>query len=186
MNCCHHFKGTRFRPLSLDLPKPLFPIAGRPIIQHHIEACVQLKQLKEILIIGYYPAAQMEKFVTDMQTVYNVSIRFVCFCCLLVVHVQWVEKNSDKERNWQNSQVFARVYSTWHSGRHVSFSRSNSCRKSIGIFRIKRWRLFGFSTQRTLWISSIEKWTSRSEWLQWKCVFLWVFVWKTYIDFQKQ
>ena len=31
--------GTRFRPLSLELPKPLFPIAGFPLIHHHIEAC---------------------------------------------------------------------------------------------------------------------------------------------------
>uniref|UniRef100_F1LH52 Mannose-1-phosphate guanyltransferase alpha-A n=1 Tax=Ascaris suum TaxID=6253 RepID=F1LH52_ASCSU len=30
-------KGTRFRPLSLQLPKPLFPIAGVPLIEHHIE-----------------------------------------------------------------------------------------------------------------------------------------------------
>ncbi|VDK86664.1 unnamed protein product [Litomosoides sigmodontis] len=29
-------KGTRFRPLSLQLPKPLFPIAGVPLIEHHI------------------------------------------------------------------------------------------------------------------------------------------------------
>lgn len=69
------YAGTRFRPLSLDLPKPLFPIAGRSIIQHHIEACVQLDELKEILVIGYYPVAQMEKFVSDMQTIYDVSIR---------------------------------------------------------------------------------------------------------------
>lgn len=61
----------------MDLPKPLFPIAGRSIIQHHIEACVQLKELKEILVIGYYPAAQMEKFVSDMQNLYDVSIRYL-------------------------------------------------------------------------------------------------------------
>lgn len=67
--------GTRFRPLSLDIPKPLFPIAGKSIIQHHIEACVRVKELKEILVIGYYPASQMEKFVTDMQNLYDVSIR---------------------------------------------------------------------------------------------------------------
>ena len=28
-----HSKGTRFRPLSLDCPKPLFPIGGRPMIE---------------------------------------------------------------------------------------------------------------------------------------------------------
>lgn len=70
--------GTRFRPLSLDIPKPLFPVAGRPIIQHHIEACVQLKDLKEILIIGYYPVPQMEQFIKDMHSIYDdVSIRYV-------------------------------------------------------------------------------------------------------------
>ena len=46
-------KGTRFRPLSLDVPKPLFPVAGCPIVQHHIEACVQLPELREILILGF-------------------------------------------------------------------------------------------------------------------------------------
>lgn len=34
-------KGTRFRPLSLELPKPLFPIGDKPMIEHHIEACTK-------------------------------------------------------------------------------------------------------------------------------------------------
>uniref|UniRef100_A0A1B0A7D2 Uncharacterized protein n=1 Tax=Glossina pallidipes TaxID=7398 RepID=A0A1B0A7D2_GLOPL len=70
-------KGTRFRPLSLDMPKPLFPIAGRPIIQHHIEACVQLPNLKEILIIGYYPQAEMDNFVVSLQNLYSINIRYL-------------------------------------------------------------------------------------------------------------
>lgn len=70
-------KGTRFRPLSLDIPKPLFPVAGRPIIQFHIEACMQVKNLKEILIIGTNAAPQMEAFVKEMQTIYDVSIRYL-------------------------------------------------------------------------------------------------------------
>lgn len=70
--------GTRFRPLSLDIPKPLFPVAGLPIIQHHIEACARVPQIAEILIIGYYPAAQMEQFVSEMQLLYDdVVIRWV-------------------------------------------------------------------------------------------------------------
>ena len=34
--------GTRFRPLSLEIPKPLFPIAGFPILHHLIESCAQV------------------------------------------------------------------------------------------------------------------------------------------------
>ncbi|XP_073962919.1 GDP-mannose pyrophosphorylase A [Choristoneura fumiferana] len=70
-------KGTRFRPLSLDTPKPLFPIAGLPLIQHHIAACVKLRECREILIIGSYPAANMAQFVGDMQKEYSVVIRYL-------------------------------------------------------------------------------------------------------------
>lgn len=70
-------KGTRFRPLSLDTPKPLFPIAGKPVIQHHVEACVCIKELKEILILGFYPASQMQQFVSNMQNLYDVNIRYL-------------------------------------------------------------------------------------------------------------
>lgn len=67
--------GTRFRPLSLNLPKPLFPVAGYPIIQHHIEACAKLNDLKEILIIGYYATNEMQHFIGFMQIQYTISIR---------------------------------------------------------------------------------------------------------------
>ena len=40
------FEGTRFRPLSFDLPKPLFPVAGYPIIYHHIYALSQVLYFK--------------------------------------------------------------------------------------------------------------------------------------------
>lgn len=67
--------GTRFRPLSLDTPKPLFPVAGVPLIQHLIEACTRLEECKEILIIGSYTANNMAQFVSDMQKEYRVIIR---------------------------------------------------------------------------------------------------------------
>lgn len=70
-------KGTRFRPLSLDVLKPLFPIAGLPMIQHHIEACVRMEEVREVLIIGFYPTAQMESFVDQMQSEYKINIRYL-------------------------------------------------------------------------------------------------------------
>ncbi|CAK1591196.1 unnamed protein product [Parnassius mnemosyne] len=70
-------KGTRFRPLSLDTPKPLFPIAGLPLIQHHIAACAKLQECKEILIIGSYTTTQLAQFVNDMQKEYHVIIRYL-------------------------------------------------------------------------------------------------------------
>jgi len=70
-------KGTRFRPLSLDEPKPLFSVAGYPIIQHHIEACVKVPDLKEIIILGYYAAGAMSEFVSNMIHLYGINIRYL-------------------------------------------------------------------------------------------------------------
>ncbi|XP_075216156.1 GDP-mannose pyrophosphorylase A [Lycorma delicatula] len=70
-------KGTRFRPLSLDIPKPLFRVAGLPMIQHHIEALVNVAGLKEILILGYYPTRDLEDFVTEMIQEYKINIRYL-------------------------------------------------------------------------------------------------------------
>ncbi|KAL0268220.1 UNVERIFIED_CONTAM: hypothetical protein PYX00_010246 [Menopon gallinae] len=70
-------KGTRFRPLSLDIPKPLFPIAGLPMIQHHIEACAAVPNLKEILILGYYPASELSSFIADMMQEHKIIIRYL-------------------------------------------------------------------------------------------------------------
>jgi mannose-1-phosphate guanylyltransferase len=63
-------KGTRFRPLSLDMPKPLFPIAGRPMIQHHIEALDNVDSVGEVLILGSYANAEMAPFVKKMSDRY--------------------------------------------------------------------------------------------------------------------
>ena len=39
---CRWCVGTSFRPLSLEVPQPLFPVAGYPVIYHHIEAASQV------------------------------------------------------------------------------------------------------------------------------------------------
>uniref|UniRef100_H3AGB6 GDP-mannose pyrophosphorylase A n=2 Tax=Latimeria chalumnae TaxID=7897 RepID=H3AGB6_LATCH len=71
-------KGTRFRPLSFEVPKPLFPVAGVPMIQHHIEACVKVPNMKEILLIGFFqPNESLNRFLMSAQQEFRVSIRYL-------------------------------------------------------------------------------------------------------------
>ncbi|XP_039613324.1 mannose-1-phosphate guanyltransferase alpha-A isoform X2 [Polypterus senegalus] len=71
-------KGTRFRPLSFEVPKPLFPVAGVPMLQHHIEACVKVPNMKEILLIGFYqPNEELNRFLSSAQQEFRVSIRYL-------------------------------------------------------------------------------------------------------------
>nr|CAB3249825.1 mannose-1-phosphate guanyltransferase alpha-like [Phallusia mammillata] len=71
-------KGTRFRPLSLDVPKPIFPVAGIPMIQHHIEACSKVPEIKEVNLIGFFHYTEMLKsFITMAKQKYSLSIKYL-------------------------------------------------------------------------------------------------------------
>lgn len=71
-------KGTRFRPLSLELPKPLFPIGGYPVVYHHIEACKKILDLKEIILIGFYQSSEsLSRFIQNAQQEFNIPIRYL-------------------------------------------------------------------------------------------------------------
>ncbi|XP_061548709.1 mannose-1-phosphate guanyltransferase alpha-A isoform X2 [Phycodurus eques] len=71
-------KGTRFRPLSFEVPKPLFPVAGVPMLQHHIEACAKVPNMKEILLIGFYqPNEELTRFLSNVQQEFKISIRYL-------------------------------------------------------------------------------------------------------------
>lgn len=41
--------GTRMRPLTDNLPKPLIPVAGRPLIEYHLDRC-RAAGIKEVVI----------------------------------------------------------------------------------------------------------------------------------------
>uniref|UniRef100_A0A8C4ZFZ0 GDP-mannose pyrophosphorylase Aa n=1 Tax=Gadus morhua TaxID=8049 RepID=A0A8C4ZFZ0_GADMO len=71
-------KGTRFRPLSFEVPKPLFPVAGVPMLQHHIEACAKVPNMKEILLIGFYqPNEELTRFLFTSQQEFKITIRYL-------------------------------------------------------------------------------------------------------------
>jgi D,D-heptose 1,7-bisphosphate phosphatase len=46
-------KGTRISELFPDIPKPMIPILGKPILQHQIELLVKQSFTEIILIVGY-------------------------------------------------------------------------------------------------------------------------------------
>ncbi|KAF6016399.1 hypothetical protein EB796_025283 [Bugula neritina] len=71
-------KGTRFRPLSLDVPKPLFPIAGHPMIYHLIESCSKVEGLNEVLLIGSYQhdEPKLKEFILNTRAMFSLQIRY--------------------------------------------------------------------------------------------------------------
>jgi len=46
-------KGTRMRPLTYEMPKPMIPLKGKPLIQHIMELCRKYEIREIILSIGY-------------------------------------------------------------------------------------------------------------------------------------
>eukprot|EP00871_Galdieria_phlegrea_P004911 jgi/Galph1/5420/GphlegSOOS_G4009.1 len=70
-------KGTRFRPLSLDLPKPLFPLGGKPMIEHHIEACARISGLLEVILLGFYEESLFTSFMESTAEKFGICIRYL-------------------------------------------------------------------------------------------------------------
>jgi NDP-sugar pyrophosphorylase family protein len=46
-------KGTRMRPLTYEMPKPMIPLKGKPLIQHIMELCRKYEIREIILSTGY-------------------------------------------------------------------------------------------------------------------------------------
>ena len=46
-------EGTRMRPLTADRPKPMLPVAGRPLIEHVLEAAVEAGASRFVVVVGY-------------------------------------------------------------------------------------------------------------------------------------
>lgn len=57
-------KGTRLRSRIGDLPKPLAPVAGKPILQHQIEMAAS-QGVRDIVLLTGYGAAAIREFCGD-------------------------------------------------------------------------------------------------------------------------
>lgn len=70
-------KGTRFRPLSFNIPKPLFPLAGQPMVHHPISACKRIPNLAYIYLIGFYEEREFALYVSSISNELKVPVRYV-------------------------------------------------------------------------------------------------------------
>lgn len=70
-------KGTRFRPLSFNTPKPLFPLAGQPMVHHPISACKRIPNLAQIFLIGFYDEKEFALYVSSISNELRVPVRYL-------------------------------------------------------------------------------------------------------------
>ena len=57
-------KGERMRPLTLHTPKPLLPVAGKPLIEYHLERLAALG-VREVVINHAWLGEQIEQHLGD-------------------------------------------------------------------------------------------------------------------------
>ncbi|WP_426963900.1 bifunctional sugar-1-phosphate nucleotidylyltransferase/acetyltransferase [Haloparvum alkalitolerans] len=55
-------QGTRMRPLTDALPKPMLPVAGKPLVAHTVETAVAAGASEIVLVVGYEAAAVRDYF----------------------------------------------------------------------------------------------------------------------------
>ncbi|KAK9104540.1 hypothetical protein Scep_021384 [Stephania cephalantha] len=65
--------GTRLRPLTLTVPKPLIDLGNKPMILHQIEALKSIGVTEVILAINYQPEA-MARFLKDYESKLGMKI----------------------------------------------------------------------------------------------------------------
>ncbi|XWS44235.1 hypothetical protein CRYUN_Cryun15aG0027000 [Craigia yunnanensis] len=70
-------KGTRFRPLSFNTPKPLFPLAGQPMVHHPIFACKRIPNLAQIFLVGFYEEREFALYVSSISNELKIPVRYL-------------------------------------------------------------------------------------------------------------
>jgi len=67
-------KGTRLGPLTKNRPKPLIPLAGKPVIEHIIKSLIE-NNVKDIAIVVHYYKDKIIKYVEGLHL--NANINYI-------------------------------------------------------------------------------------------------------------
>src|SRR5688500_5505617 len=106
--------GTRLRPLTLSIPKPLVPFANKPMIVHQIEALKNVGCNEVVLAVSYKPSVMMEE-MKKYEEQYQVR-----FSTLIVNNFRLKSLTHTKQHQWV-LQVL------WHSQEKVLLLMVTTC-----------------------------------------------------------
>jgi mannose-1-phosphate guanylyltransferase len=67
--------GTRLRPLTISVPKPMVDFCNKPVLEHQIEALAKVGVTEVILAINYQPQAMIDPIKTYEQ---KYKVKIVC------------------------------------------------------------------------------------------------------------
>ncbi|THE64818.1 glucose-1-phosphate thymidylyltransferase [Salinadaptatus halalkaliphilus] len=62
-------EGTRIRPLSASVPKPMLPVADRPLVAHTVDAAIAAGADEIVLVVGYEATTVREYFGSSYRDV---------------------------------------------------------------------------------------------------------------------
>lgn len=68
-------EGTRLRPLSCNIPKPMLPLANKPFLEYIVEL-LKKHSIREIILSGYYLADDIKAYFGDGSK-FNLGISYV-------------------------------------------------------------------------------------------------------------
>lgn len=62
----------------LKFQKPLFPVAGHPIIEHCFRAITSVAEIKEVFIVGYYEESVFQPFINAVSNNFpHLSVKYL-------------------------------------------------------------------------------------------------------------
>ena len=70
--------GTRLRPLTLSLPKPLVPFCNKPMMEHQVKALAEAGVTDIVFAVSYRPEVMMKQLQDFEQLVHSLDL--VCLC----------------------------------------------------------------------------------------------------------